>query len=198
MTRNKIVLGITGGTGCGKSAFSDAVRELGITVIDADKIGHFVTSAGQPALDEIREYFGCGVMNDDGTLNRRALGSIVFADKSKLERLNEITHKHIKELIARLTEDDNGDITAVDGALLFECGISCDKTVSVIAPIETRLKRITERDGISGEDAKNRIASQRDDEFYISNADFVVYNSGTKEELYKKAKDIIETIRGER
>ncbi len=198
MTRNKIVLGITGGTGCGKSAFSDAVRELGITVIDADKIGHFVTSAGQPALDEIREYFGCGVMNDDGTLNRRALGSIVFADKTKLERLNEITHKHIKELIARLTEDDNGDITAVDGALLFECGISCDKTVSVIAPIETRLKRITERDGISEEDAKNRIASQRDDEFYISNADFVVYNSGTKEELYKKAKDIIETIRGER
>lgn len=196
-----LVFGITGGSGSGKSSASERFRENGIYVIDADKTAREVVRQGEPCLEELVKELGSEILNDDGGLNRRKTGDIVFSDKKKLDILNRVTHKYIqKALEAQLNKIDT-DIAAVDGAVIIgsPVGKMCSFLVSVMADKEIRLARIMARDNISREAALKRIESQPSDEFYIANSRYLLYNNISKEnlniEVDKLAKTIKESMR---
>lgn len=190
----KLVFGITGTTGSGKTTVSKEFEKLGVKVIDADKVYHTLIKKGQPCLEEICSFFGKNILNQDGTLDRKALGKIVFTDKKKLSRLNEITHKHIKRAIEDMI-CTNG-LYAIDAAILIGSPVSeiCEYIVCVTADKDVRKKRITMRDSLTDEEAMMRIASQPNDDFYIKNSDFVIYNDDRydiKKETEKILSDMI-------
>ena len=176
MTQNKKLVGITGGSGCGKSHLSMRLREKGIPVIDCDLVSREIMAKGTPCAKEVLEYFGEEIL-ENGEINRRALGRIVFKSPEKLKKLNEITHKYILADIYNKMEKEESHVICVDGATLIESGICCDVMVGILADKEIRKKRIMERDGLTSEDASLRISAQKDDSFYIENCDFVIYNN---------------------
>lgn len=169
-----MIIGITGGSGAGKSTVSAKFEKYGFKIADADKIAHMLMAKGSDCLSETVEHFGSGFLNSDGTLNRKKLGEAVFSDPEKLKALNKITHKYITAEIKKITEE-NPD-TVIDAAVLFESGAYrlCDVTVYVHCPEEIRIKRIMERDGISREYAKSRIKSQADENKYKSLCDYTI------------------------
>lgn len=178
MMQNKFIFGITGPTGAGKTTVSKVFENLGVYVIDADKVARIVMEPGHKCLDEVRAAFGTEVIRNDGTLDRKRLGDIVFSDAAKLKKLNSISHKHISREISHMIFIAKADMIAIDGAVLIGSGIDkqCRCIVSVIASPETRMSRICARDGISTEDAKKRINSQKNNKFYIENSDYIIYN----------------------
>ena len=176
MMQNKKLVGITGGSGCGKSYLSSLLREKGIPVIDCDLVSREVMGKGTPCEKEVLEYFGDEIL-ENGEIARRKLGKIVFSDPEKLKKLNEITHKYILADIYNKMEQEEDDIICADGATLIESGIECDILAGILADKEVRISRIMERDGLSKEDARLRIEAQKADEFYIENCDFVIYNN---------------------
>ena len=190
----KYVIGLTGGTGAGKSIISDFLKEKGATIIDADAISREITKEGGIALGEIAEAFP-GVITD-GILDRRALGRIVFSDKEKLSLLNEITHKYIKKLTEDKIDEAEG-LIVLDAPLLFEAGEEalCDKVIFVTADDDVRIKRIMTRDNLSFEDAKGRIDA-RELLPIMEKCDFVVENNGDKDKVIKKVSDILEKCAG--
>ncbi len=157
-----MIIGLTGQTGAGKSSAGAILKNMGFHVIDADKIGHQVT-ASEEILVKLRTLFGSGIISPDGTLNRRALGKIVFADSEKLEQLNAVTHPEIVRIITAEAKAHEKEGAVIDCALLEECGLGkiCHKIINITAPKDVRLRRIMERDGLSEADALNRINSQR-------------------------------------
>lgn len=192
-----ITFALTGGSGAGKSTAAEIFRELGVYVIDADKIARQVVEKGEPCLEELRAEFGNGIITPDGELDRKKLGSIVFTDENKLKSLNAITHKYIKEVILSALSSVDCEISAIDGAVIIGSEIEklCDFTVSVLAARAARLDRITKRDGLSIEEAQNRLNSQSDDSFYRENSRYVIYNDKGREELAAKIKEVYEKIR---
>lgn len=192
-----IRLGITGGSGCGKTTVSDIIRNNGIDVIDADIAARLIVEPGKPALNEIKKYFGQEYITENGMLDRKKMGALVFSVPEKRLLLNKITHKYISEYIEEYINNYSGDIIGIDGAVLIESGIGvrCDYILSVLAKKEERIKRITARDAISCEEAKKRIESQNNDEFYIENSDYIVYNNSERGNLVNQIKKIIDDIR---
>ena len=196
-----LVFGITGGSGSGKSSASERFRENGIYVIDADKTAREVVRQGEPCLEELVKELGSEILNDDGGLNRRKTGDIVFSDKKKLDILNRITHKYIQKALEDQLNKIDTDIAAVDGAVIIGSPVDkmCSFLVSVMADKEIRLARIMKRDNISREAALKRIESQPSDEFYIANSRYLLYNNISKEnlniEVDKLAKTIKESMR---
>lgn len=196
-----LVFGITGGSGSGKSSASERFRENGIYVIDADKTAREVVRQGEPCLEELVKELGSEILNDDGSLNRRKTGEIVFSDKKKLDILNRVTHKYIQKALEDQLNKIDTDIAAVDGAVIIGSPIEkmCSFLVSIMADKEIRVKRIMARDDISREAALKRIESQPSDEFYIANSRYLLYNNISKEnlniEVDKLAKTIKESMR---
>ncbi len=178
-----MIIGITGGSGTGKSLASEFFKENGFLVIDFDKISRDVSKKGSDSLRELHLVFGDAILNPDGTLSRKKLGEIVFSDKEKLAILNEITHKYIIKEAIKIKETTDAKNIIYDAPLLFEAGLDreCDFVISVLADKEKRIERIMKRDSISMEYAKRRIESQKCDEFYIEKSDFSVYNNGDKD-----------------
>ena len=189
-------LGITGGRGSGKTTVSDIFRKEGIDVIDTDIVARIIVEPGKPALDEIKDYFGQEYITPAGTLDRKKMAALVFSNPDKRLRLNEITHKYISQYVDEYIHNYTGDIIGIDGAVLIESGIGegCDYILSVIADKEERIKRIIMRDSISEETAKKRIEAQKNDDFYIENSDYIVYNN-SKDELINQVSKIIKDIR---
>ncbi len=177
MMRNKKVIGITGGSGCGKSYVSNLLRRRGIPVIDADKTAHEVMAAGTPCCREVIDFFG-GEIEENGGINRGKLGKIVFSDPGMLKKLDEISHKYILAGIENKIEKEDAEMVFVDGATLIESGMTCDVIIGVIADFSARKKRIILRDGISEETARMRIQAQPSEDFYRKNCDFIIYNDG--------------------
>lgn len=177
MMRNKKVIGITGGSGCGKSYVSDLLRRRGIPVIDADKTAHEVMAAGTPCCREVIDFFG-GEIEENGGINRGKLGKIVFSDTGMLKKLDEISYKYILAGIENKIEKEDAEMVFVDGATLIESGMTCDVMIGVIADFSARKKRIVLRDGISEETARMRIQAQPSEDFYRKNCDFIIYNDG--------------------
>ncbi len=177
MMRNKKVIGITGGSGCGKSYVSDLLRRRGIPVIDADKTAHEVMAAGTPCCREVIDFFG-GEIEENGGINRGKLGKIVFSDPGMLKKLDEISYKYILAGIENKIENEDAEMVFVDGATLIESGMTCDVMIGVIADFSARKKRIILRDGISEETARMRIQAQPSEDFYRKNCDFIIYNDG--------------------
>ena len=191
MMQNKKLIGITGGSGCGKSHLSSLLRARGIPVIDCDVVSREIMAKGTPCAKEVVDFFG-GQILENGEINRRNLGRIVFSDKEKLKKLNEITHKYILADIYNKMEKETSDIICADGATLLESGIKCHLMVGVLADKELRIKRICERDNLSEEDARLRIEAQKDDSFYKENCDFVVYNNSGSIDIDEFIKRITE------
>lgn len=194
-----VVIGLTGGSGSGKSTLASLMREHGITVIDADQIGRQVVKKGQPALEEIVAAYGKEILLSDGELNRRKLGSIVFSNREKLRQLNAITHKYITAIVKEQLSHAQTDISVIDAAVLKESGIldMCDYVIAVVADKQIRIDRIMARDGLTRQEAENRIASQDPDAKYVQYADFVVDNS-EGESLESLLGDILNRIGGGR
>ena len=183
MMQNKKIVGITGGSGCGKSHMSGLLRSRGIPVIDCDLVSREIMVKGEPCYLEVLAEFGDGILQPDGEINRKNLGEIVFSAPEKLEKLNKITHKHILADIYNKIEKEDSKVIGLDGAVLIESGIECDFLVGVLADKELRIQRIMARDSLSKESAKRRIEAQKQDSFYIENCDFVVYNNGNEHDI---------------
>ncbi len=186
------IIGVTGGTGSGKSTLCAILGELGTTVVDADKIAREVTLKGGAAYPEIVREFGTGILDDNGEIVRKALGDIVFNDSKKLELLEKITHKHIFREMEAAIEASMASVVVLDVPLLFQCDFpfNCDLTVAVIADENVRINRIMKRDGLSEAQAKDRIRNQLSDAEYCQFADVVCENNGNSEDMMEFAKKI--------
>lgn len=172
------VIGITGGTGAGKSTVCAELARLGAETADADKIAHEVSDPGGAAYAELVREFGSEILCDGGRIDRKKLGRIVFSDREKLKKLNEITHKYVYAELQKRIDGCRADVIVLDVPLLFEKGspIRYDLTVAVTADSETRLARIMARDGIDRDAALARMKNQMTDSEYARLADLCVEN----------------------
>ena len=163
--KKHFIIGITGGTGCGKTTALNAIRKLGGTVIDCDKVYHRLLEYDEAMLSRIAQRFPGTV--EDGVLNRKKLGSIVFSDADALLDLNKITHSAVKEAVLQMLPAFPS-LVAIDAIGLFEGGLAelCDTTVAVTAPEKDRIARLMAREGISEEYAASRIAAQKSNAYF--------------------------------
>jgi dephospho-CoA kinase len=184
-----LLVGLTGGIASGKSTVSALLAERGAEIVDADQIARDVVRPGEPAWHKIRDHFGPDVLNPDGTIDRRALGEVVFADRAKLALLNEVTHPAILARIADRLEKVGGSdaIVVLDAALLVETGLDAgaDLVVVVDAPREAQLERLEAR-GMDAAHALARVAAQAGADERLARADVVIHNGGTMDELVAK------------
>ena len=179
-------VGLTGGIGSGKSTVSALLAEHGATVIDYDRLAREIVDPGAPALLAIADRFGDGVIAADGTLDRPALGAIVFGDASALADLNGITHPAIRDLAAAREQQAGPDAIVVhDNPLLVEMGADtqCDVVVVVDVPVEVQVERLTTLRGMTPSDARARIAAQATREQRTGAADLLIDNTGPESEL---------------
>jgi len=184
--RRFLLVGLTGGIATGKSTVSAMLRDLGCVIIDADLLARDVVAPGQPALRAIVEAFGPGVLQVDGTLDRKRLGAIVFAEPDRRRQLETITHPAIRALFdARLQALSTQGFTGVvvfDAAVMIESGNykNMDRLVVVVTDPETERARLMARDGINREEADRKIASQMPVTEKAKLADDVIDNSGDR------------------
>ena len=178
------VIGLTGGIASGKSYVSSILRQLGAFVIDADLVSREIIEPGSEAWEEIVKYFGHGILKEDGAIDRKALGDIVFSDEEKLALLNNITHpkiiRKIEEMI-HAEEANNSKVIVIDAALLIELGMQdmVDEVWMVYVDEKTQIERLLRREDITKEQALDRIHSQISNEEKIKYADKVIDNNGT-------------------
>lgn len=181
------VIGLTGGIASGKSAVADVLVSCGAVVINADQLAREVVEPGEPAYRAIVEVFGDGVVRQDGSLDRKALGRIVFADSEARKVLEKITHPAIAERAARLMERERQRGTPVvfyEVPLLIEAGLvaTVDEVWLVSVSCEVQLERLMKRDGISREEALRKISAQMPLHEKAAYADVIIDNSGLQEE----------------
>ena len=179
-----MILGITGGTGCGKTTLLNCIAERGGLILDCDAIYHDLLRTDPALLSAIEARFPGTVEN--GALQRKNLGNLVFSDEKALEDLNAITHGAVKaEVLRRLSEKPR--LAAIDAIALFEGGLAtlCDITVAVTAPEEARIQRLMVRDGIGRDYAKRRIAAQKSAEWFRERCDYCLENNGTQADFQK-------------
>jgi dephospho-CoA kinase len=194
--RRFLLVGLTGSIATGKSTVSRMFAHLGARVIDADLLAREVVMPGQPAYARIVEEFGPQVVQEDGSLDRKALGASVFADAAKRKRLEDITHPAIglrqQRILSVLDEEAFEGVVIWDAALLFEGGgvAKMDRVVVVYADPETERRRLMERDGLSDADARARIASQMPIAEKAKLAHHVIDNSGTREETERQVRAV--------
>ena len=180
-----MIIGITGGTGCGKTTLLDIIRDFGGKVLDCDAIYHQLLQTDKHMLFAIEDRFP-GVV-EDGCLNRKKLGAIVFSDPEALLDLNAITHSAVKaEVLRQLTE--HHPLVAIDAIGLFEGGLAelCDVTVAVTAPEELRIQRLMQRDGITEDYARSRIAAQHGEDWFQQRCYCILENNGTEMQFREK------------
>ncbi len=180
-----MILGITGGTGCGKTTLLSAIEQAGGLVLDCDSVYHELLKTDETLLATIEARFPGTVEN--GQLQRKKLGAIVFADPKALLDLNAITHSAVKAEVLRRLETQP-KLAAIDAIALHEGGLAelCDVTVAVTAPTEDRVQRLMRRDGITEDYARNRIAAQPSEDWFRQHCDHVLENKNTKEHFQKK------------
>lgn len=179
---SRYVIGLTGGIACGKTNLSNALREHGVHVIDADEISRRLTGAGGEALPAIREAFGDGVF-DGERLDRKALAREVFGDAKKRERLNSILHPLIFAQMRREMAEADGPVV-LDVPLLFETGLDawCDEIWCAYVPQKEQIRRLRKREGITGREALARIRAQMPTREKARRAHCVIRTDGSKEQ----------------
>lgn len=188
-------VGLTGGIGSGKSAVSAELSSYGARVIDADAIAREVVEPGTPGLSEVVAEFGERVLAGDGSLDRTALGEIVFADQDRLARLNAIVHPRVGERSEQLMEEAlaaGTEVVVYDVPLLVENGLGAlyDVVVVVDAPDEVRVERVSRDRGMPREQVRARIRAQADRDTRLAAADLVVDNSGGRDELRARVAEL--------
>ena len=190
-----IILGLTGSIGCGKSSVSNILKDNNIDIIDADLISRNILN-DKNLLNLVFEHFGDSVKNIDGSLNRKALGNIVFNDDNKLIELNSLTHPRIKETIINEIEIlklHNKEVIVIDAPLLIEGGYleMVDKLLVITCNNEIQISRIQKRDNCTREEAIVRINSQISQEEKVKYADYIIDNSGSIESLGQKVNEFL-------
>lgn len=194
-------IGVTGPTGAGKTTVLRALESLGCVCVDCDALYHTLLDSSPALLGELTARFGRSILNNQGSLDRKALGRIVFADPAALADLNAISHRHILvrcHELARQAEQSGAKGIVFDAIALFESGLAdeCDVKLAVVAPVEVRLRRIMERDGISEDYARARVAAQKSNEYYVNRCDRLVENDGslTEQELFSQVTHLFSDI----
>lgn len=169
------VVGLTGPTGAGKSSVTDVAKNLGFKIIDCDALARLAVEKGSDGLADIVKAFGDGVLNSDGTLNRKQLAALAFSASDKTELLNKTLLPHIVKLIKAQIDVP---LVLLDAPTLFESGADslCDDVIVVLCDEKTRKDRIIKRDGIDESAAELRIKAGKDDNFYIERSNNIVYN----------------------
>ena len=183
------IIGLTGGIASGKTTVSDYLKERGYTVLDADAYSLKTTAKNGPAIPAIKKAFGDDIVNADGELDRKKLGSIIFNDADKRRELNEIVHPLIRDMM-------NGDEQKfikeghvfLDIPLLFENGLNerCDFVVTVFVDRDTQIKRLTARNDLTVEEAEARINSQMPLTEKVHRSEYRLDNNGNPEALYEQ------------
>ncbi len=199
--KNKsLLVGLTGGIGCGKTEVARMFKELGAKIIDADAIGKKVVEKNAGVRIAIKNIFGSQFMNSDGKLKRKELGSFVFADEKQKKKLNDIVHPHllirIKKEVAS-AKRENREIIVVDAALIYEAGLEkiFDLVIAVYAELKQRIARIQKRDNLPDQEILNRIQSQMPLDEKVKRADRVVTNDGTLAELRSQVETLFQSLR---
>jgi len=189
-----ITIGITGISGSGKTTVTHMLEALGGYTVEADKLAHMVMRKGQPAYNEIAAAFGTGILDSKGEINRPALGKLVFKDREKLARLEDIIHPKVialtTSLIVQARETGRYKFAVIDAPLLVEAGMhkNCHSVWLVTANHDIRLARIMARDGISKDAAEKRLASRTGDEAIKPYANTIIENNSENlDDLRKKA-----------
>ena len=180
-----MIIGITGGTGCGKTTALNTIRDLGGIIIDCDAVYHVLIKTDRKLLAAIEDRFPGTVT--EGALDRKKLGAIVFSDDQALLDLNRITHGAVKDKVQHILSKGH-KLAAIDAIELFDSGLAqlCDVTVAITAPLEDRIARLQARDGISREYAELRIRAQKDESYFRRHCGYVLENAGTQEDFREK------------
>ena len=193
------IFGLTGNIGSGKSTVAAMLREEGIPVLDADRISRVVTAPGGRAYDAVLQAFGRGILRDDGSIDRKRLGEIVFSDPRSRDRLERITHPAIlevmKEAIAGI-EREGHRAAVVEATLIHESGRKglFEAVISVTCERETALSRLAARDGMSRSQAEARLRAQMDADRKAGASDYVIDNSGDIESTRRQVKRLARTL----
>ncbi len=182
-----LVVGVTGGIGSGKSAVTDRLANLGITIVDADVAARVVVEPGQPALQAIADHFGSGVIKEDGSLDRAALREIVFEHPDERQWLESITHPAIREEIICQLRSADSPYVVLSSPLLIEASQNdfVDLVVVVDVPESTQLERTMKRDDNSADLVRQIMAAQLNREDRLRAADLIIDNDGNLEELHQ-------------
>ena len=196
-----LVVGLTGGIGSGKSAVAEMFREEGAEVIDFDYLARLVVQPGTPAWRDIVAYFGERILSSDKTLNRSALGKIVFYDEESRKALEGFTHPRIFEtrdaLLKRIKEKDALSVVIIDFPLLFELGLrnGLDAVILVYVPSEIQIERAANRGNLSREEVEKRLKAQMPIEEKRSLSDYVIDNQGSFTETRAQVRRIMLELR---
>lgn len=184
MTRPYLI-GVTGNIACGKTAVMTELEVLGATIIDGDLVYRDLTGPSSALVQQLGAVFGHQIVNPDGSLNRRELGTIVFSDPEALQSLDRLTHPTIVHEVLRRIDVASTPVVATDGIKLLETslGDECDEIWVVICSLERQRERLMARNGITRDEADRRIAAQPPVSEKIDRADVVITNDGSLDEL---------------
>lgn len=193
------IIGITGPTGAGKTTALNVLRALGAEVIDADAVYHELLETDEALKEALVAAFGTQLLDGMGKIDRRTLSNVVYPDR--LEELDQITHPAVLAAIDRQIEAAKGakrPAAAIDAIALIECGLAerCDAVAAVLAPLETRVRRIMARDGITEGYARRRALAQKPDGFFLEHADYVLENRAcdTSETFVRRAETLFSAL----
>ena len=178
-----LVIGLTGSIGTGKSEAARQLEALGASIISADQVGHEAYTPNTEAWEHVVSAFGDEILQVDGEIDRRKLGTIVFSDPGQLERLNQIMHPRMAQMVADKVEVLRGqgvEVVVVEAALLFEAGWDSlvEEVWTTDSPEQAVIERLKVRNGMSEEEARKRMSSQMGRTERLDRSDYVIENSG--------------------
>ena len=196
-----LIVGLTGGVASGKSTVSNILREEGAYLIDADQIARDLVQPHTPVWRELIKTFGKDILQQDGSIHRKRLATIVFSDREKRDQLNQLLHPRIQEEMQRrvraIGQSDPDAIVVIDAALLVETGAhrDMDQLIVVQATEAQQVERLRGREGMDLEEAKRIVSAQMPLGEKLKVADFVIGNEGAIEETRRKAKEVFQELR---
>ena len=196
-------VGLTGGLASGKSFVAQLFEDWGARVMHADKAGHAVLERDGEAYDDVVREFGDAILRADGSIDRKALGAIVFGDPEKLARLNALVHPHVfarqRVFFEQIERQEPAGIGVVEAAIMVETGSykTYDRLVLAVCPPETQIQRFVEREGASEEEAKARMARQMPLAEKVPYADYVIDTSGSKADTVSRAREVWDKLKEE-
>jgi dephospho-CoA kinase len=187
-----LIIGLTGGIGSGKSVASDKFKSLGITIVDADVASRTVVEPGKPALKEIEDHFGSGIITAEGKLDRNNLREIIATDPEERKWLESVLHPKIGEQITKEISESTSVYTLFVAPLLLETNSQemCSRVVVVDVPKDVQIRRTAKRDKVSPNQVEKMVAAQMEREKRLEKADDVLLNSGTIEDLEKQVEEL--------
>ena len=187
-----LIIGLTGGIGSGKSVASDKFKSLGITIVDADVASRTVVEPGKPALKEIEDHFGSGIITAEGKLDRNNLREIIATDPEERKWLESVTHPKIGEQITKEISESTSVYTLFVAPLLLETNSQemCSRIIVVDVPKDVQIQRTAKRDKVSSNQVEQMVAAQMKREKRLEKADDVLLNNGTIEDLEKQVEEL--------